>query len=465
MNPALARDIAINAAVITVYAVAGVLALVAAYRWRESRGRVPALLLAWAMLQHAGNVATASDPIQQAFGVPGAVARWTGLISGYFVAVPWAMLLERVLGVGWRASIRRTWQVYLAVAMGCIAYDVWTDTLGAAADVNRVVVGAGAFVGFANLSFARQGMPQRVLVLRIGLLVFLGLVVHDALAGAGLLPWDAQSGPLSVLIGISAIAYTAVTRTLQGQRELRAMAHELATARRIQFSLLPQTAPALDGAALVFRYVPAAAVAGDVFDFLGATSRQVGILVADVSGHGVPAALIASMVKVAAAAQKPHASDPARVLQGIHLAIADELPRAHFVTVSYVFVDLDRRLMRHASAGHPPPLVWRAATRDFAQPAETGPLIIDFAAAAYPVTEMALAPGDRVIVYTDGIPEAMRPDGEMFGLERLREIAARSAEGAEALAAAIITAAVTFRGRRAEGLEDDCTLVVLEVQR
>ena len=144
--------------------------------------------------------------------------------------------------------------------------------------------------------------------------------------------------------------------------------------------------------------------------------------------------------------------------------LAGELPRAQFVTASYVHVDLERGVMRHASAGHPAPLVWRAASRDFAPEPPTGPLIIGFAPPIYPVTEFRLAPGDRIVMYTDGITEAMRPDGEMFGIERLRDIAS-SRTGADALAAAAVDAAVAFRGPRAEGLEDDCTVVALEVQR
>jgi serine phosphatase RsbU (regulator of sigma subunit) len=330
--------------------------------------------------------------------------------------------------------------------------------------VNRVVGGAGAFVGFANLFFTKSGLPGQRL-LRAGILAFMALVVHDALANAGWLPWRRGSGPIGVLICIAAIAYTAVSRTLQARRELRTIENELATARRIQSAILPAAAPVLEGAQLVFRYVPAAAVAGDMVVFLAAGPRRVGILVADVSGHGVAAALIASMVKVAAVAQKSHADDPSRVLTGIHLALADELPAAHFVTASYVFVDLERGLIRHASAGHPPPLVFHAADRTFATPAATGPLIMNLMPTAYPATEIPLYPGDRVVMFTDGVTEAMRPDDEMFGEDRLRQVIATSGSGADGVASAIIAAAVAFRGGDISRLDDDCTLVVLELSR
>jgi hypothetical protein len=98
------------------------------------------------------------------------------------------------------------------------------------------------------------------------------------------------------------------------------------------------------------------AVAGDFYDFLLINNRQVGILVADVTGHGIPAALIASMLKVAFAGQAPHASDPTRVLTGLNQARCGKF-KEHFVTAAYLFVDLERRLLHYSAAGHPPLLL------------------------------------------------------------------------------------------------------------
>jgi serine phosphatase RsbU (regulator of sigma subunit) len=210
--------------------------------------------------------------------------------------------------------------------------------------------------------------------------------------------------------------------------------------------------------------VPAAAVAGDLFEFMPTTRHSTGVLVADVSGHGVPAALIASMVKVAAAAQKDQAADPARVLGGIHLALADQLPAAHFVTAVYVHLDLDRRALRYASAGHHPPVIWRAAANAILPDGPTGPMIIGFAPPAYPVHEVPLGAGDRVLLYTDGVVEAMRPDDEMFGLERLQGIVASATDGSGELASRVIDAAASFSGRAATGFDDDCTVVAIEIK-
>src|SRR5947209_9916150 len=98
------------------------------------------------------------------------------------------------------------------------------------------------------------------------------------------------------------------------------------------------------------------AVAGDFYDFLCVDEKRVGVLVADVTGHGVPAALIASMLKIAFAGQVDHAEDPARVLAGLNRALCGKFEE-HFVTAAYVFVDLNTCVLRYAGAGHPPLLM------------------------------------------------------------------------------------------------------------
>ena len=105
-------------------------------------------------------------------------------------------------------------------------------------------------------------------------------------------------------------------RAIEDARRLAVIDGELSIARQIQSSILPQAMPRVAGLTLVARYRPMSAVAGDFYDFVEIDPQQLGVLVADVSGHGVPAALIASMVKVALAAQRERADQPAAVLAG-----------------------------------------------------------------------------------------------------------------------------------------------------
>jgi hypothetical protein len=98
-------------------------------------------------------------------------------------------------------------------------------------------------------------------------------------------------------------------------------------------------------------------VAGDFYDFIVVDEKHIGILVADVSGHGMPAALIASMLKIALSTPEAHASDPAQVLLGLNKALCG-IFQHHFVTAAYLFVDMQKRTLTYAGAGHPPLLLW-----------------------------------------------------------------------------------------------------------
>src|SRR5271169_5106469 len=141
-------------------------------------------------------------------------------------------------------------------------------------------------------------------------------------------------------------------------QQLLAINMELEMARQIQLSILPRSTPKIQGLDIVARYLPMTSVAGDFYDFIIVDKTHVGILIADVSGHGLPSALIASMLQVALTAQGAHASDPARVLSGLNRALCGKFEH-NFVTAAYVFVDMEKKLLTYAGAGHPPMLFWR----------------------------------------------------------------------------------------------------------
>src|SRR5271154_2836479 len=140
-------------------------------------------------------------------------------------------------------------------------------------------------------------------------------------------------------------------------RQLLAINVELEMARQIQLSILPRSTPKIQGLEIAAQYLPMTSVAGDFYDFIVVDEKHLGILVADVSGHGMPAALIASMLKIALAAQEPHAADPAQVLLGLNQALCGKFQR-HYVTAAYLFVDMLKGTLRYAGAGHPPMMLW-----------------------------------------------------------------------------------------------------------
>jgi sigma-B regulation protein RsbU (phosphoserine phosphatase) len=195
---------------------------------------------------------------------------------------------------------------------------------------------------------------------------------------------------------------------------------ELEMARQIQLSILPSSTPKITGLDIVARYIPMTSVAGDFYDFIVVDECHVGILIADVSGHGLPAALIASMLQVALTAQARHVSEPGKVLAGLNQALCGKFQH-NFVTAAYVYVDLEKNIMNYGGAGHPPLLLWRKSTGSSSQLIENGLVMGQFEEATYDSLQIPIEPGDRFFLYTDGILETCNPAQEEFGTDRFME--------------------------------------------
>jgi phosphoserine phosphatase RsbU/P len=203
-------------------------------------------------------------------------------------------------------------------------------------------------------------------------------------------------------------------------RQLVEINTELEMARQIQLSILPSSTPKITGMDIVARYIPMTSVAGDFYDFIVVDERHVGILIADVSGHGLPAALIASMLQVALTAQARHVSEPGKVLAGLNQALCGKFQH-NFVTAAYVYVDLEKNIMRYGGAGHPPLLLWRKSTGSASQLLENGLVMGQFEEATYDSLQIPIEAGDRFFLYTDGILETSNPAQEEFGTGRFMQ--------------------------------------------
>jgi sigma-B regulation protein RsbU (phosphoserine phosphatase) len=208
-------------------------------------------------------------------------------------------------------------------------------------------------------------------------------------------------------------------------QQLIAMNIEMEMGRQIQLSILPKSTPKLEGIEIVARYMPMTAVAGDFYDFIIVDEKRVGILVADVSGHGLPSALIASMLQVALTAQAGNASDPGRVLAGLNLALCGKF-EYNFVTAVYVYVDLEKKTLTYAGAGHPPLLFWAKSAGGAKEVLENGLVLGMIPEATYQSLQIPIAAGDRGILYTDGIPETKNPAEVEFGTDRIKQFMEKS---------------------------------------
>jgi phosphoserine phosphatase RsbU/P len=248
-------------------------------------------------------------------------------------------------------------------------------------------------------------------------------------------------------------------------QQLRAIQKELETARQIQLSILPVSIPAIKDLDIAARYIPMTSVAGDFYDVIPVDEGHIGILIADVSGHGMPAALIASMLKIAFAAQAAHAQDPVQVLSGLNQALCGKFQH-HYVTAAYVFLNMQKRTLTYAGAGHPPLLLWGGPSQSVRSVVENGLFLGKFPQATYSSAELQLAPGDWILLYTDGIPETTNSADEEFGAAHFKQfLEADTSATAGSFIDGLLTELARWSGRRSgEDLNDDITAVAVHVK-
>jgi len=380
----------------------------------------------------------------------------------YVLPVPILHFFELTFGAGWGGSIRWLRFITFVYAAGAIVIDAVTRMPRTAMGPNSYVV-VVAFVMLAvNSMRADSAAFPGLRIVRLGLFALGAFVLFENIVDDRLLhgAWNVEWAGVLALLGC--LGYVAMSEAVENDRRLRELKRELETARQIQTSILPQKMPAVDGVSLAARYLPMTAVAGDFYDFLELGAGRLGVLVADVSGHGVPAALIASMVKVAFASQSVHADDPGRVLAGMNQVFCGRLER-QFVTAAYVFIDAVEGRLRYGAAGHPPALLVRGA-ESVEDVSENGVMLGHFPEWRYTFLDRPFQAGERLILYTDGLVEATDTRGDFFDVDRLRALA-RSGAGrrADAFADALLADVSAWSGRTApRGFDDDVTVVVID---
>jgi len=272
-------------------------------------------------------------------------------------------------------------------------------------------------------STASSSVSRDFAIIRRGFFVFAALAMFDNFAlFFGL---RSKVEPYGFVVFLGALGYVAARQTLERDQQLGEIQKELEVAKRIQLSILPGVFPSSLNFRVAARYVPMTSVAGDFYDFLVANDTQAGLLIADVSGHGVPAALIASMVKLAATSQRSNAAHPASLLTGMNSALCGNT-QSQFVTAAYVHLDAETQELRYSAAGHPPMLLLRNGKAFEIE--ENGLMLAAFDFATYTNAAQPLHRGDRLLLYTDGIVEAANAAGDFFGADALRVVLQKTAK-------------------------------------
>lgn len=339
--------------------------------------------------------------------------------------------------------------IFLSLTAGSLIF----GRLGLFHTINDVVV-ILAMPWILVRTYLQGPVNRDFTVMRWGLLCFVTLALWDNTIGNSL--HQVTIEPYGFACFLGCLGYVAGHRTLQRDQELNEINKELELARNIQLSLLPASFPESTAFKVAARYVPMNSVAGDLYDVLVADEKRIGLLIADVSGHGVPAALIASMVKMAALSQRNNAAHPAQLLSEMNHALCGNT-QGQYVTAAYVYLDSARRELRYAAAGHP--AMMRLSSGRVTEVAENGLLLAAIGDIVYTEVSIPIERGDRFLLYTDGLTEARNSAGQMFGEESLIAAFGQTAGLAPTAAADRIIASVQ---QWASLQDDDLTVLICD---
>ena len=250
---------------------------------------------------------------------------------------------------------------------------------------------------------------------------------------------------------------SAMAREQKGVQERERIEQELRVARMIQHTLLPKVLPELGGYKIAVHYQPAREVGGDFYDLLQLPDGRLGLIVGDVSGKGVPAAIVMAITRTMLRSAY-HLGSPGEILKKVNDDLFPDIPPNVFVTCLAALLDSKTGRLQYANAGHDPPFVRHAG--GVGKLRATGMPLGLMASMAYEQKEITLQPGENVLLYSDGLAEAHSQHHEMFGFPRIEKFVGAHSEGAE-LIDSLLAELERFTGEDWEQ-EDDITLLTFQ---
>jgi sigma-B regulation protein RsbU (phosphoserine phosphatase) len=269
------------------------------------------------------------------------------------------------------------------------------------------------------------------------------------------------------LLSIIAAQSGQIIRNSQLQQdalEKERLAMELATARQIQQALLPAAIPHLPDLEIACYFNPAEEVGGDYFDFFPLKENQLGIVQADVSGHGASAAMIMTMLKGILHSVTKNFLDLPTAMSQINQVVHHTAPPETFITMIMLVYDRNDYSLYFSNAGHNPPLLYQKKTNSLHFLELRGCALNCLFDATYTVSKISLQPEDFMLIYTDGLTEAVNQNLEMFGSDRLKNIINDSRNhSAQDIIDQIRKALTDFCGQTRQA--DDIALMVLKEKR
>jgi phosphoserine phosphatase RsbU/P len=350
------------------------------------------------------------------------------------------------------------------IAVAAFAWFLAGNSPGALIPYNNLVASVGLLLLAAVAGIKRLSNKFLILlnrrVLAFGTLVFAVEGLWANLARYLRVPTVPILDPLAFLVFLLSFAYVAIEKSSANERRLQAIENELEIARQLQFSILPGSVPEIANTKIAVAYRPMTEVAGDFYEFVPVDRNRVGFLVADVTGHGVPAALIASMIKVAMQSVAASAHDPGEVLRQMNRILFRQIGN-EFASAAYLWLDSENRKAVYSAAGHPPLIRWREGTLERME--SNGLLFGIVAEADYPVCELRVQPGDRFLLYTDGVIEPESANGDSFGDNRLEQVLRDQQSRPPTEVVDRVLREVQLWQPAALVQQDDITLIVIDV--
>jgi serine phosphatase RsbU (regulator of sigma subunit)/anti-sigma regulatory factor (Ser/Thr protein kinase) len=241
---------------------------------------------------------------------------------------------------------------------------------------------------------------------------------------------------------------------------------EMETAKRIQEGLMPKELPEAVNLRATAIYIPAGKVGGDLYDIIITPRQKIAILIFDVSGHGIPAALITAMAKMLFANAIEKSDSPAEVFKEVNKQLCNFIKTEQYLTAFLGVIDPVKNLMTYSRAGHVPPLVFNSRSASVTKLDSKGFFIGHSALlniAEYWNNDVQLAPDDKILFYTDGLTEGCSEDGKLYGAERLRDAFIRNGSyDIKVLLDKLVEDQEAFR--QGTPLRDDFTLLCVEIQ-
>lgn len=276
-------------------------------------------------------------------------------------------------------------------------------------------------------------------------------------------PFNDDDLKLLTTISNQAAAYLHICQLSQTVRAGERLREQVEIARQIQYRLVPQDPPSIEGLQIAGRLITADRVGGDYYDCYGNQATRQSFVIADVSGHSIGAALTMAAFRAAVRAHQDSDYLPSQLVHRVNQILYEDLYQAEqFISMVYLQYIRTRQMIQFTNAGHPPPLMWRASEKRFEMLSTDDPILGMEQRSIFHEKKMVVGSGDVIVLYTDGVLETQNPEGQRFGEEGLKRCVSDAiGSTAQQICDVLVESVAAFADPNA--LKDDVTALVIKV--